>query len=331
MRLWKIIATATVVEIAVGAASAALLGLGGAWSGWLDLLNQVAPLWFGLCILSAPCAAALLAPGRARQAVTGFAVLGALVSGWSVLPELVGGALSMANAKPGPHVLRIVSFNTWSDNTDPDATARRLRDADPDAAALIEMSWAMIHRELKRLAPQLPYRTIPRRGCPADIQLLSKRPFTTYGCQISYDLHQPWVLSTIVWGRTTGADGRPFTLATTHYSWPFPGAGQTRQRASLVRWAKAHEGEDLVLSGDFNLTPWSAALHQQDAALRPLTRRDHAVFTWPATIARLNKPAPFAVLPIDHIYAAPVWRTVDVRRLARAGSDHYGIEAVLRR
>jgi hypothetical protein len=106
MRLWKIIATATVVEIAVGAASAALLGLGGAWSGWLDLLNQVAPLWFGLCILSAPCAAALLAPGRARQAVTGFAVLGALVSGWTVLPELVSGALSMANAKPGPHVLR---------------------------------------------------------------------------------------------------------------------------------------------------------------------------------------------------------------------------------
>jgi endonuclease/exonuclease/phosphatase (EEP) superfamily protein YafD len=327
MRLWKIIATATVVEVGAGAASAALLGLGGAWSGWLDILNQVAPLWFALCILAAPCAAALLAPGRARRAVTGLAMLGALASGWAVLPELARGVGTFGPAKASPHSVKIVSFNTWSDNIDPDATARRMREADPDAAALIEMSWPLVHRELKRLAPAYPYRTIPRRGCPPDMQLLSKRPFTAYGCQVSYDPARPWVFATIVWGRTEAADGRPFTLATTHYSWPFPGAGQRLQRAALVRWAQAHANGDLILTGDFNLTPWSFALRRQDRDLKPLTRRDHAVFTWPAIIARVDKPAPFAILPIDHVYAAPAWRTAGVRRLARAGSDHYGVEA----
>jgi endonuclease/exonuclease/phosphatase (EEP) superfamily protein YafD len=161
--------------------------------------------------------------------------------------------------------------------------------------------------------------------------IFSKRPFSAYGCQVTYNPNQPDITEGIVWGRTTAPDGRPFTFATTHYAWPFPGGGQGMQMAALARWVKAHPDDDLILTGDFNLTPWSFALRRQDGMLKPLKRQDHAIFTWPAVIARLYKPTPFALLPIDHIYAGKGWRAVRFQRLARAGSDHYGIEAVFSR
>jgi len=329
MRLWKIIATATVVEAAFGAGALAVLGLGGAASGWFDLLNHLAPLWFGVSILSAPLAGLLIAPGIGRRAVLGAALTGAIVSGAMILPEMARAIGPFGRA--GPHPLRIVTFNTWSDNVTPEQVVARIEAADPDAFALVEMSWPFYRSKLRMLSARYPYRTIPKRGCPGDMQIFSKRPFTAWGCSVTEDQARPWVTEGIVWGRTVAPDGRAFTFATTHYGWPFPGGPQRMQMAALGRWAKAHADEDMILTGDFNLTPWSFALWRQDAMLRPLRRQDHAIFTWPAMIARLYKPAPFALLPIDHIYAGQAWQAVSVRRLARAGSDHYGIEATFSR
>jgi endonuclease/exonuclease/phosphatase (EEP) superfamily protein YafD len=329
MRLWKIIATATAVELALGASVAAILGLGGAWSGWLDILNNFAPLWFALCILAAPTAALLMETGRARSAVTGLAIVGAVVSGVLVLPEMAASIGPFGRG--GDRPLKIVTFNTWSNNQRPDDIVARVRAANPDAFALIEMDWPFHHEGIKAFARDYPFRTIPQGGCPSDMQIFSKRPFRAYGCQVTYDPARPGITEGIVWGRTTAPDGRPFTFAATHYAWPFPGDGQRMQMAALARWVKAHGDRDLILVGDFNLTPWSFALRRQDGLLRPLRRQDHAIFTWPAMIARVQKPAPFAFLPIDHIYAGAAWRAVRFARLPLAGSDHYGIEAVFGR
>ena len=323
MRLWKIIATATVVEAACGAALAAVLGLFAGSNSWLDLFNQLAPLWFGTLVLAAPSAALLIRPGAGRNVVTGLAVAGALISGAAVLPEMaasIGPAFGLHGGAGAP--LKIVTFNTWSDNSDPDLVVKRVRDANPDAAALIEMSWLLHHTKLKALSDTYPFRTPARRDCPRDMVLISRRPFTASGCQITFAPSKPDLLETVVWGRTTAPDGRPFTLATTHYAWPFPHGGQEMQIPTLARFVREHAGEDMILTGDFNLTPWSHTLQGQDRLMRPLTRRDHAISTWPAMIARLDRPAPFAILPIDHIYAGSAWRTVRMDRLARAGSDH---------
>jgi endonuclease/exonuclease/phosphatase (EEP) superfamily protein YafD len=325
MRLWRIVATATVVEGAVCAAAFSVAGLGGAVSGWLDLLNNFAPVWFALAVLIAPAAALLLQPGRARRTVLGLALVAGTISGAEVLPELFAAIGPFAQGKGAP--LRIVTFNTWNDNTDPASVVERIRSADPDVAALIEMNGWLYHSKLKALDGAYPYRAFARHGCPPDMILISKRPFSAYGCQITASPKYPGVNATIVWGRTTAPDGRPFLMATNHYAWPFPHGGQTMQRAALARFVHAHADSDMILTGDFNLTPWTFALRAQDHDLKPLTRRDHAIFTWPAMIARLNKPAPFAFLPIDHIYAGGAWRTERIARLARAGSDHYGIIA----
>jgi endonuclease/exonuclease/phosphatase (EEP) superfamily protein YafD len=331
MRLWKIIATATVAEGAAIAAFGSLAGLGGAFSGWLDLLNNLAPVWFGIAVLAAPVAAALMAPGRAKGAVVGLAIFAGVISGAQVLPELVQGIGPLAHGRRSAAPLKIVTFNTWSDNDQVDKVADLIRRSNPDAVALIEMSWPLAHAQPAVLADDYPYRTKPKHGCPPDMIIISKRRFSAYGCQITIAPSRPDLTETIVWGRTTAPDGRPFTLATTHYAWPIPHGGQEMQRPALVRFVRSHAGEDLILTGDFNLTPWTFALRRQDHDLRPLTRRDHAIVTWPAMFARLQKPTPFPILPIDHIYAGPAWRTTGMRRLARAGSDHYGIEATFSR
>ena len=38
---------------------------------------------------------------------------------------------------------------------------------------------------------------------------------------------------------------------------------------------------------------------------------------------------PFALLPIDHVYAGPGWRTVRAERGPRLGSDHYPVIVTL--
>jgi endonuclease/exonuclease/phosphatase (EEP) superfamily protein YafD len=62
-----------------------------------------------------------------------------------------------------------------------------------------------------------------------------------------------------------------------------------------------------------------------------MTRRERALFTWPALIARLHRPSPLALLPIDHLYAGAAWKTLAVRPLPRTGSDHFGILVTLAR
>src|SRR3546814_7596545 len=61
-----------------------------------------------------------------------------------------------------------------------------------------------------------------------------------------------------------------------------------------------------------NLTPWAAAMREQDRALAPLTRMTRAP-SWPRALP---------VLPLDHLYAGPDWGLVSARRLAATGSDH---------
>ena len=36
-------------------------------------------------------------------------------------------------------------------------------------------------------------------------------------------------------------------------------------------------------------------------------------------------------VPIDQLYASPVWKPLAVQRLPRAGSDHYGVLVTLAR
>jgi endonuclease/exonuclease/phosphatase (EEP) superfamily protein YafD len=322
LRLLQTIAQATVAELCLGGGLLGLLGLAGGWSGWLDVIAAFAPVWLAISVLGAALAWPVLERGSRGPALVaaGAGIVASLVL---IAPELSHGAPGPPEAGLGAP-LKVLAFNVWDDNRHSEDTAAAIVRSGADVVTIQEFfglsAWAR-----QQLLAAYPY----WNGCPAgcDLVMLSKRPWLVGGpAAAQTDTHD-----LAIWGETTAPDGGPVWLLTTHYVWPAPPGEQAGQRAKLAEIVGGLDRSDLIVAGDFNLAPWTAALRRQDAVFEPLQRRTHGVFTWPAVIARFERPAPFPILPIDQLYASPVWKTLAVQRLPRAGSDHYGVLVTLAR
>jgi endonuclease/exonuclease/phosphatase (EEP) superfamily protein YafD len=324
IRLLAALAAAVVTEMSFAAAALGLLGLAGRRNGWLDVIAQFAPVWLALSLAGAMLAWPLVGPGIWGDASLIAALVGVAANGLLVAPEFLPRAWPGQAGKTAPP-LRLLTFNIWSENSDQAGTVDAILAADADIIALQEI------RRLKpeqrgRLAEAYPHWVVSA-GDGGDLAIASRRPWTASNPRPAADGDR----LAMAWGETTAPDGRPVQVLTTHYRHPMPPAPQAAQRAALARAAARLASSDLILTGDFNLAPWSAALRTQDRALSPLVRRTRALFTWPARMARPRHRPLFPVLAIDHVYAGPVWRTLAISRLPRAGSDHYGVVTTLAR
>jgi endonuclease/exonuclease/phosphatase (EEP) superfamily protein YafD len=83
----------------------------------------------------------------------------------------------------------------------------------------------------------------------------------------------------------------------------------------------------MILAGDFNEVPWSAAMRRLEDDIRPLRRITRAALSYPALIDEREWPLP--LLPIDHIFVGPGIAVESVRILPATGSDHLPILAEL--
>lgn len=119
--------------------------------------------------------------------------------------------------------------------------------------------------------------------------------------------------------------GGPIEVVTAHFNRSLAPsvAGQALALESIV---EQRPRARMILTGDFNATPWSAELRRLDRTLG-LFRRDRGVATWPAQLSGRAWPLPF--MPIDHVYAGPEWATVSVERGPWLGSDHYPVIVTL--
>lgn len=323
MRLWRILAIAAAVELALLAAVAAVAGLAGAWSPWLDVLNALAPLWLILGAAGALVGAAAIPSGRVRAGVLILSAVAALAAGVRLTPELARGFGPRAPAPPGAGV-RVLSLNVWEDNLDPELTLRRIVEAQADVVTLQERGG-----RLRAILPELLRRFPGRTRCSgqaAELLILSRRPALASGCRGQRQGEGP---TRIAWLNARDARGRPFTVVTTHLGWPVPAGGQSRQKQGLAAFLHGLDPDSVILTGDFNTAAWTANMTRQDSLLRPLSRRTIGLATWPAAWPRVEWPAPFPFLPIDHVYAGPAWRTARIARGPVTGSDHYPVVADL--
>ena len=302
--------------LAFVAGGAALLGLIGAVWAWPDALNHFAPVWLCLAWIGGLAARLGLGPGRLR----GWAVIAAaftvLAAGAPIAFEAYQGA---AQTVPGPPTLTVLTFNRWWETPDSGREARAIRTSGADLVAIQEGNG--FAAAALGLRDAYPYQLSCSGRC--DTMILSRRPFLATGRE---DRSGPWRPggTDFLWARTTAPDGRAVTLATVHLFWPIPPWVQRNQRLRVAADVAALPPDELILTGDFNLSPWSFTLRSLDRALAPLTRRTHGLLTFPATW-----PLPF--LALDEVFAAPEWKTVEVRPLPRAGSDHYPVLVALRR
>jgi endonuclease/exonuclease/phosphatase (EEP) superfamily protein YafD len=324
MRFWKILCAATGAEASFAAAFLGLASVAGRWNGWLDIIAQFAPFWFALALLGAALALVAIDRGLPRTSILALAAAGAITNGALIAPDFAEGLWgALAPTPRAASSLKVLTFNVWERNIDPDRTVDLILRSNADVIALQEVN-GIAGTPRGRLDAAYPYRA----GCPGGchIEILSRRPIRGAGSSV-FAIGKQFLA--VVWAGTTMSDGEAVTIATTHYAWPIPPQTQREERRVLLGLLRRFDLRQLILTGDFNLVPWSRGMAEQDAALSPLRRRTHALFTWPANVPIIDKPAPFPLLAIDQVYAGPLWRTLAVRRLARGGAAHYGVLVVL--
>jgi endonuclease/exonuclease/phosphatase (EEP) superfamily protein YafD len=291
--------------LASGCAAAAVAGQFARTHPRLDVINQFAPAW----IIGAFLAAVL---GRRDWPTLVIAAMAAGASALQIMPELTA---DRYEAKPaaGAARLKLIEFNAWVHNRAPARAAAWILGQDPDVVVMEEAAGnavAIVQALRSR------YRFVTSCGANCSTLILSKQRPLAGG---------PFERSGMVatWARFRDAAGA-YTVVAMHSPHPSPPGPQTIEHVLLARVMRKMDSRRLILAGDFNNTPWTFETRRLDRSL-PLIRRDRALATWPAAEAGLHGrkvTLPFPILPIDHIYAGPGWRTLSMRRGPTIGSDH---------
>ncbi|HEY1930013.1 MAG TPA: endonuclease/exonuclease/phosphatase family protein [Caulobacteraceae bacterium] len=307
-----------VLVLALVSATGALASLGGTISQSLDVAAHFTPLWALGAIVATGAGLSLGAMGR-ESAALGLA--GFVICAWLMAPDLIALGRRRVPAQQG-RTISLVQLNLWRWNMDPDGTIAWLASEDADVVVVQEVTdWAADIPAA--LAQHYPHQVEIRTGT----QILSRLPILEHG---AYRARSTRTHSTGAWARLDHPSG-PVVVVGFQATWPIPPGLQQRDSADLAALLDRFDRRSLIVCGDFNSTPWSAALRRQDR-LFAMERRSRALMTWPVrpyTQLRLSSPLPF--LALDHIYAGSDWKTVDVRLGPRLGSDHLPVIAVLTR
>ena len=290
-----------------GGIVAAWLALGGGRVPALDLLASFLP-FFGVAALLG----LLFAGWRPWPTVAG-ALLALVPLAIGIVPEWLRDIPAVAASAPQVHVL---THNVWSGNADPAGTAQAIIDAKPDVVMLQEVNGSF-RPMLAALGQHFLHATECPNGC--DLAIFSRWPIAD-GDYFLKDRNGRKFGPALLWARIAPPGRDPFMVVTLHYPRPTSRDQAVRRRDVARALARIDRGA-LIVAGDMNLTPWAAAMREQDRALAPLTRMTRAP-SWPRAL-----PA----LPIDHLYAGPDWGLVSARQLPATGSDHRPILVTLAR
>ena len=296
------------------ATAAALAAQAGRVSPLLDLIGQFALALFAAGLVA--LAAGLIAARWARGSLIVLGLLTVASSGVLIAPELTRDTGPSAPANV-PGQIKIIQFNTLFSNADIGPIVDWVIAQHPDIVTTQETR----HDLRDALVARTGWRVA---GAAGDLMIFSReprlrmnRPTLPRGTQ----LH--WVNATY-----PSASG-PFELITVHLDWPV-GPAQAVQWTRLAELAHRLPSERMIITGDFNSTPFAFAMRRGEHPIG-LPRRDRALATFPAkwlADGPIRSPIPF--LPIDHVYAGPGWATVSVERgPSGLGSDHNPVVVTL--
>lgn len=307
----RIVLKALIFVLAATCAVAALAAQGGRWSPHLDVLTHFAPHYLAVGVV-ALTGALFLRGGVARLtlAVLGAAsAVGAMVL---ILPELTRPLTPKAPAD-APGRIKVIQYNGGDLAGGPRRAVDWIVAQEPDILVVEEASPALRQAIADRTGLHVAC------GMTCQVAIFSRaRPVGTERPRRGFYGLGP----AIALAHFTDSRG-PFTIVGLHYVWPTSVAIHRENSRRMLQILADKPHDRLILAGDFNSTPWSFGRRRDDAALG-IERRTRLMFTWPA------RGAPgFPLLPIDHLYAGPDWRTVQVTRGPKLGGDHYPVVAIL--
>lgn len=304
--------------------AASLLGLflllvfGPSWPPLMMLSHGahfLPPLGLGALIL-------LAYASRGRAGMRGWIALSALLwlasCGWLMMERTPSWPAPPA-APSAPGTVRVVTFNAWFANHDPEGAARWIVAQRPDAVILLEVGWRS-RVLLTRLALEMPHAVTCRGSRPCSTVILSRRaPLEKRGLAHG-DADNRRALSAAIMRFPD------YTLVGIHLSQPWPMANHSRELGWLAQELKGVPRARLVVAGDFNATGWSMTMRDTPARLRLRTLPPDRA-SWPAPSSGLPLPALF---DIDHALLGQGWAAARMARGPDLGSDHYPYLIILK-
>lgn len=276
--------------------------------GWLDRFSHFAPFYFVVGALGA--IAALFEQRLARVFLGGAATAALLASGALLAPEFLRPRAPEPVADLSKQI-KVIQLNAQLRNTDVRRVAGWLKSQDADIITVTEA-----RHDLRDLLTSAGWRSA---GAGGSLMIFTREPYVGMTRPRTAEGSKP----TFVNATYLGSVGT-IEVVTTHMD--RTAANAMDQVETLTGVASERPRDRMILTGDFNATPWSFALRQLDKHLG-LIRRDRAVPTWPAEVGGHRWRWP--LFPIDHIYAGPAWVTIKAERGPWVGSDHYPLIVTL--
>lgn len=184
----------------------------------------------------------------------------------------------------------------------------------PDIITAVEVNDTFADM-LKTLAGVYPYQsTLPQNRNARGLAVLSKIPLEDKSIILFSETHVPAQAFSVL------IDGRMVDFLSLHPFTPIRTLDKRDAdlRAAAKNYAAPHRNP-LVITGDFNATPWSPIMKQFTATtgLRH-ARENHGLLpSWPVWL-----PFSFLRIPIDHIFVSPEIKVLDYRLGDDIGSDH---------
>jgi endonuclease/exonuclease/phosphatase (EEP) superfamily protein YafD len=293
----------------------ALAAQGGRFSGPLDVLTHFAPLWL-LGAMLVGLGGLLFVGSEWRWIVAGIGLAGVIASSALIIPEFTR-TIRPSVSGIGSHQIKLIQFNAWDLNREANTTADWLAAQMPDIIVVEEVQPPIRQAIIKR-----GYHYTPGFVDTAIFSRSMREPF-----QVQVPASDWFRLPGFARASFSAPSGS-FGVIGVHLTWPTR-PDQWSQVLAIEDLINRFDRRRLIVVGDFNLTPWSFRLREIDRQFS-LERRDRAIPSWPARLDIAGRAwrSP-AVLPIDHVYAGSDWRTVNIERGPRLGSDHYPLVVTL--
>jgi endonuclease/exonuclease/phosphatase (EEP) superfamily protein YafD len=320
VQLLSLLVRGTALMLGLVGAGMAIACLGGAFSDRLDAFTHAAPLWLMMGV-GAVVLGALFARDGERWVMVGLGATTLAACAVLMLPEVVG-AWRFKPAAVAASDLKVVQFNVWHENRTPERSIDWILAQDADVIVVEEGAGNSL-AVVKALKAAYPFAYCDKLDL-CDTWIFSRKKMLARG---GVRPEMPYLAGS--WA--TLADPRgAFTVVGVHYTWPVPAGPQQAQARKLAQTLKPFDQRSLILTGDFNSTPWSFTLKRQDKTLG-LKRWTRALPSWPAGKFSRVMAAPAPFLPIDHVYAGSEWHAVKIERGPALGSDHRPVVVTLRR